>query len=161
MGAVRVTTPDGTDWVVRRRWVPQRERSVVLRSLERRRLLQSERRRGDGWYHSLDLPAFGDELAAAAIVVAGVALLVVMLLFGWTLVLVGVSVVWIVLGTIVGTLARVVLRRPWWVEARSATERRDWYVRGFKAAGAHRDEIARQFRHGQNPSGNPPGALAH
>jgi hypothetical protein len=159
--AVRVTTPSGDTWTVRRRWLPNRDRSRVLRALDRRRVLQGESRRNAAesrWYDMIDIPAFGDELAAAAIVVAAVAVLLVLVLFGWSLVLVGVSIVWLLLGTIVGAVGRVVLRRPWWVEAtcdRDGRDRegRDWYVRGFRDAGRRRDEIARQFQHGLDPRG--------
>ena len=39
---------------------------------------------------------------------------------------------------------RVVLRRPWRVEAASQTERRVWRVHGFRPTGRRSDEFARR-----------------
>ncbi len=62
-----------------------------------------------------------------AIVVA----IVLLVLFGWPLVLVGVDLVWLAFVSIFGVIGRVLLRRPWRVEARSGDERRHWYVSGL------------------------------
>jgi hypothetical protein len=88
---------------------------------------------------------------------------VVLLLVGWPLILIGIDLIWLLLVFGFGLIGRVVLRRPWRVEAvrDDGRERRAWFVRGYRAAGRHRDEVARRFRHGQNPSGDQPGALAH
>ena len=124
------------------------------------------RRRGrrDGgprWHDALDIPDVGGDLAGLAIVVAIVVAIVLLVLFGWPLVLVGVDLVWLAFVSIFGVIGRVLLRRPWRVEARSGAERRHWYVSGFRAAGRHRDEIARQLQHGQNPLGDVPSPVPH
>lgn len=101
------------------------------------------------------------EVAALAIVAVLIVAVVVILAFGWPLVLIGIDLVWLLLVGVFGTIGRVVLGRPWRVEAVAADERRQWFVRGYRAAGRHRDEIARQLRHGQNPLGDGAGALTH
>lgn len=100
-------------------------------------------------------------LGAFAVVVAlFVAVLLLAIWFPFVILLV-VDIVWLVLVAVFGVVGRVVLRRPWRVEARSGDDRRHWYVRGFRAAGRHRDEIVRQFRHGQNPLGDAPPSVPH
>ena len=156
MGAVRVTSPAGATWTVRRRWLPHREGIGP-----RERFRRHRERGGSDWGGGLDVLDFGSDLAGIAVVIGLIVAILVVLFFGWPLVLIGIDLVWLLVVGIFGTIGRVVLRRPWRVEARTAGERRDWYVQGFRAAGQHRDEIARQLRHGQNPLGDDAGALAH
>ncbi len=159
MGAVSVTTPSGVTWTVRRRWIPHRE-GIGIRSRLKRHL----DRLGDGdsgWLDIIDLPDFGSDLGGVAIVIGLIVVFIVLALIGLPLVLVGIDLIWLVLVLVFGVFGRVVLRRPWRVEARSGDERRQWFVQGYRAAGAHRDEIARQFRHGQNPVGVELALLPH
>lgn len=157
MGAVRVTTPAGSTWTVRRRWTPHRERN--LRDRFRRRRPDS-----DGLLDALDVAADAGDLpvlgAVAVVVAVFLAILLLAIWFPFVILLV-VDIVWLVLAGVIGVIGRVLLRRPWQVEARSSDERRHWYVPGFRAAGRHRDEIARQFRHGQNPLGEAPSPVPH
>jgi hypothetical protein len=165
VGATRVSTPGGTAWTVRRRWVPHRDgvgfRARFAQRRSKRRDQRSGESRESAWYDGLDIPDFGADLEGLAIILAIVVAIVVLALFGWPLVLVGIDLAWLLLVSIFGVIGRVVLRRPWRVEARSGDERRHWYIQGYRAAGRHRDEIARQFQHGQNPHGDAPAPVSH
>lgn len=156
MGAVCVTSPTGVTWTVRRRWLPHRE-GIGPRARWRRH----RERGGSDWASGIDALDFGSDLAGIAIVLGLIVLILVLLFFGWPLVLIGIDLAWLLLVGIFGTIGRVVLRRPWRVEARSDGERRDWFVQGLRQSGRHRDEIARQLRHGQNPLGDGSAALTH
>ncbi len=101
------------------------------------------------WYDWIDVPGDLDALAFVIVIVLAVLFLVFV---GWPLVLIGVDLAWVTLVLIVGTIGRVVLGRPWRVEARSDGEVREWFVPGFRASGRLRDDLANQFRHGANPA---------
>jgi hypothetical protein len=150
----RVSTPDGVVWSVRRRWLPHREGKGVVQRFRK----HSKPNAGD----FADLPlGIGD--GAAGLVVAlviGIAL-VLLLVFGWPVILLGIDLVWLLLVGVLGVIGRIVLRRPWRVEAVSRTERRSWFVKGYRAAGRERDEIARRFQHGQNPTGVETAPMPH
>lgn len=158
MGAVRVTTPGGAIWTVRRRWLPHRD-GIGPRARWRRH--RERRGSGSDWSDGFAALDFGSDVAGVAVVIGLVLAIILVIVFGWPLVLIGIDLVWLLLVGIFGTIGRVVLRRPWRVEARSGDERRDWYVQGFRQSGRHRDEIARQLRHGQNPLGDGSAALTH
>jgi hypothetical protein len=77
---------------------------------------------------------------------------VLLIAFGPGLVLIGVDLAWLLGVFVVGLVARFVLRRPWLVDAHSSTgERRQWAVRGFRAAARVRDELAADFASGLHP----------
>lgn len=142
MRGTQVHAPDGTVWTVRRRWIPHREGRGI-----RARLKQRTKRSLD----ALDIPDFDIDAEAIAIVLVLVVALVVALLFGWPIFLIGIDLAWLLLVAIFGTIGRVVLRRPWRVEAVSTDVRHDWFVPGFRAAGRLRDDLADQYRHGADP----------
>ena len=142
MRGVHATAPDGATWTVRRRWIPHRDGVGVRARLKRRT------KRG---LDALDIPDFGIDLEGIAIVIALVALLVIALVFGWPILLLGIDLAWLLLVGIFGTIGRVLLRRPWRVEATTDAERYEWFAPGFRAAGHLRDDLANQFRHGAKP----------
>jgi hypothetical protein len=156
LGAVRVTTPNGTDWTVRRRWVPVEVSDRIGHRWRRRP-------KADGLGDSLELLDAGADIPIVGVVAAGIGVvvfLVVLVIWFPPLILIGFEIVLFVVLFIGGVFARFVLRRPWRVEARSGAERRHWFVQGFRAAGRHRDEIARRLRHGQNPLGEATASVA-
>lgn len=127
--ARRVRAPDGTEWAVARRWIPRWAAARLRRSVGERVRRTGRKRKGDAndesgrWYDSLDIPLDADgcfdELAIGlAVIVAVVAVwfLVIPLLVLVVDVLIAVALV-----VAVG-LARVLLRRPWVVEARGPNE---------------------------------------
>jgi len=108
-----VTAPDGSRWRVRRRWLAH-----PLPRLRRRRRAEGDREDAFDWSDPLALVDSGGDLLPAvgvAIVVAvalALVVLVVLPLLGLALELV------VLLGLLgAGLFSRVVLRRPWIVEA--------------------------------------------
>jgi hypothetical protein len=143
----RVHAPDGRAWSIRRRWIPHREGKGLRARWARRRRL------GD----IADVPDVGgcaDDLTGLAIVLGLIVLIVLIVLFGGPVLLLGIDLLWLLFVGLIGLLGRVVLRRPWRVEAVSGSDRRSWFVSGYRAAGRQRDEVARQLQHGQNPLGS-------
>jgi hypothetical protein len=151
----RITTPGGVQWSVRRRWLPHREGKGVVRRFRNHSTPEATD-------HIAEVPIeFGDGVAGLVIGVVIFVFALVALAWGWPLVLIGVDLVWLLLIGVIGLAGRVVLRRPWRVEAVSAFERRNWFVKGYRAAGERRDEIVRQFVHGQNPIGDSATPMQH
>ncbi len=154
-----VTAPDGRVWAVRRRWVPHRDGVGWRARFAQRRERVEARRAGRSdesrWYDHLDAPDFGDSIAAAVAIIAVLVLIVLTVLFGWTILLLGIDLLWLLLVGAAGLVGRVVLGRPWRVEAATDGERRDWFVQGFRSAGRARDEIARRVQHGLDPTQTP------
>ena len=139
-------------WSVRRRWLPHREGKGVVQRFRK----HSKPDAADFF----DLPDLGGGAGLVVALVIGVGL-VLLLVFGWPVLLLGVDLVWLLLVGVLGVIGRIVLRRPWRVEAVSQTERRSWFVKGYRAAGQERDDIARRFQHGQNPAGVETAPMPH
>jgi hypothetical protein len=131
-----VTAPDGRRWTVRRLWLP-RPRGRTSAD-------------GADAFSYADGALFDAGLAGLAIVVVTV------------LVLVFLPYVFFVFELLVLPLVfayRVLLRKPWTVEARTGSERRRWRVVGWRRAGEVRDEIARALERGDSviaPAGSQP-----
>lgn len=146
MRTVTVTDPAGVAWQVRVRWRPRH------RALWRR---FGGWRRG-GRRHDVDIPdptgaidggfnipdIVDDLLVGVALVVA---LVVLGAVFWWVLIpflLFLLDVVFVVLLLVLGIGARVLLRRPWSVDATSPTTERALSVVGWRRALRARDGIA-------------------
>jgi len=149
--------PDGVRWHVRRRWVPRfgPERwweRVADRVIARRR----RRRERGGKLDALDL-ADGcavDGLQDLALAVALVVLVLVLALVVWPLLLALVDVLVLIVLAIAGGLTRVLLRRPWTVEAAADDGRAlRWRVVGWRASGRVRDAVAAALARGEVPAG--------
>jgi hypothetical protein len=167
---VSVTAPEGTPWNVCVVWAPRwralarrfggwRAKRTGRSSDAAEGALQvggdiSSSGGGGGGGGGLDL---GDELAAIAIIlvafVAGVAL------FWWVLLpllLLILDVVIVLILLAASIVARVLLRRPWTVEATApGHDRLTTQVVGWRAALRRRDEIAHSLRHGLRPEAVP------
>jgi hypothetical protein len=161
MRTVTATAPTGVGWAVRVVWLPR------WRPLARRFGGWRRKHRGPDvdLTPGLDVPSGGgggggfldglaDDLAVAVVVIVG--LLLFGLLAWWVLIpllLLAVDAIVVVLLFVVAILTRVLLRRPWTVEAttpaagggedRFATE-----VVGWREALRSRDEIAGKLRAG-------------
>jgi hypothetical protein len=61
---------------------------------------------------------------------------------------------------VLGVAARVLLRRPWTVEARTGDEVRTWKVVGWQASGALVDDVAERLQAGVSLPGSPEGTPA-
>ena len=141
-----MTAPDGRTWLVRRRWVPRLGAESLGGRLRRRfgRTVKRGEHVDLGW-----LELFGEHLAVLA---AAIAIGLVLVFFVVPLLVALVDVLILLLLALLGLLARIALRRPWIVEARSAdgTELR-WRVVGWGASGEHCDEVALLLQSGVTP----------
>jgi hypothetical protein len=139
-----VTATDGGRWLVRRRWIPYRGGIGLRVRLRLRRLTRADKE----VIGTFEPPLF-DGLANLGLGLLLVAAIVVILLFGWPLVLVLLDLVWLLLVLTLGLLGRVLLRRPWRVEALGPRAvRHEWRVVGFRAAGRQRDDVVRRLQGG-------------
>lgn len=152
---ITATTPDGTPWRVRVIWQP-RWRALARRFGGWRR--KRRRRDNSGGLDGMDVPTSGgggsDDWAVAILVIVG--LIVVGGAFWWLLlplllVLIDAIVIMVLLAG--GIATRVLLRRPWTVEAtNSAVESDDprftTDVVGWREALRVRDEIAANIERG-------------
>lgn len=147
---------DGDAWSVRRRWLPHSEGRGVRARFKRRRARRApqppetpEKRR---WYDWLD-PVGGCLEPEGLWILVGLIVLVVLVVFGPAVVLLGVDLAWFVVAFVAGVIGRVVLGRPWRVEALNSVsgERRNWAVRGFRGAGQLRDSLRAEFDAGWDP----------
>jgi hypothetical protein len=152
MRTVTATAPDGGTWDVRVVWQP-RWRALARRFGGWRR----KRRKGDGPDVDggvLEIFSVGDDIVAALIAIVG--LIVFGLLFWFLLLPLALLVVDIVVVLILLALAipaRILLRRPWTVEAVRRTQgeaekRVSAQVVGWRNALRTRDEIADKLRAG-------------
>lgn len=133
-----VSSPDGNRWYVRRVWLPWRPR---------------RRKPVDGLDVPLDLaPGCADDLVGGVVgaIVVIVVIAVVLVLVVPLLVTV-LEVLLVLLLAVLGGVARVVLRRPWVVEATPATGpgRLRWKVVGWRRSGEVVDAVAQQLAAGQ------------
>ena len=146
-GARSVVGPDGRAWKVGRRWLPERVRV-------RREPDLHEDGDGDGW--SLGDAFSLDDISPAAIV-AAVALLVLVTFLAtvvWPLVAFILELV--VLGAlfVAGAAARLLLRRPWRVEAHTPgppPRVLAWEAAGWRRSRRVVDEVAGALRAGEEP----------
>jgi hypothetical protein len=132
---VNVQAPDGRTWKVGRRWFPRRKR------LGRAELSDMT----PDW---LDVGGFADDLTGIVlgIVVAIVAFLLVLVLFN--VVAIAIELMLVILLLFAGLFGRVVLRRPWIVQARSGDAVLEWPVVGWRSSGRKIADVAGQLRSG-------------
>jgi len=132
---VNVQAPDGRTWTVKRRWFPRRRR-IGRADLDH---LTPD------W---LDFGSFADDLSGIllGIVVGIVAFVLVLVLFN--VVAIAIELVLLILLLFAGLFGRVVLRRPWIVQARSGDAELEWPVVGWGPSGRKIAEVAEQLRSG-------------
>ncbi|HVY77020.1 MAG TPA: hypothetical protein VG898_00760 [Solirubrobacterales bacterium] len=137
MGGKQATSPDGTRWRVRRRWLdrPLPDLRKRFRELRRENV-------GEDALDGLFVIDFGDSVWASIGLAIAVLLLVVVLLpvLGIALELI---LIVLLLGS--GLVGRVILRRPWTVEAQSLDVERlsaSYAVKGWRRSGRAAAEIA-------------------
>lgn len=134
-----VSSPDGNRWYVRRVWVPWRPKWRG-RKPDLPEALDLEHASGCA------VDSFDDVLAVVGIVI----FVVLFFVFVWPLLFVIVEVLALAVLVLLGGLARIVLRRPWIVEATPATGtgRFRWKVVGWRRSGEVVDEVAAQLAAG-------------
>ena len=137
MGGKQATAPDGTRWRVRRRWLDR-----PLPDLRKRLNEYREENTGEGMLDGFWYIGTGDSPWVGIAIAVGVILLVFLVL---PLIGIAIELILIVLLLGSGLVGRVVLRRPWTVEARNldAPERTASYaVKGWQRSGRAATEIA-------------------
>jgi len=149
--AVSVVSPDGRNWIVRRRLAP-RLGAESLWGRFHKRYRKAVEQTGD--VADVD-PGCLDVVGEGIVAAIGVIIVVLVLIFIAIPLLVAIVDFVIVIGiALLGIGARIVLRRPWVVEASAGgglTFR--WRVVGWKASGERVDEIAKQIAAGATPTG--------
>jgi hypothetical protein len=122
-------TPGGQRWKVRRLWLPRLRQRYELAG-------------GEGF--NIASTAAGDSLVALAIIVGAAALaLVVAVLLPYVFFALELLVVPALFAY------RILLRRPWTVEAITENDRRRWEVVGWRRSGEAVAEIARAIERGE------------
>jgi hypothetical protein len=150
----RVQAPDGRTWVVRRRWAPWLGRETPWQRFHRR-FRQTVRR--------ADLADVGDAGCLVDVgegLVVGILVVLAVLLAAFVvlpLVVALVELVGLLLLLALAVPARVVLRRPWTVEARAGDGGLlRWRVSGWRASGERCAEVAQLLASGVVPAPDLP-----
>lgn len=145
LGPRRVTAPDGVEWRVGRRWVTRRFRW----SWKRRGNPAPDALANAGSFPVPDNLDFGEGLLLVAAVTAAALILIPVLFFGIEIIVVGALLA-------AGVVSRVVLRKPWVVDARSrdsltAGRELEWNVRGLRQSRELIDRVAADLAAGREP----------
>lgn len=135
--------PDGARWRVGRRWLPWKPR-----------LRKPEDLPVDG---ALEVFGFLDELPVVVAVIGAVVVVAFVLFVAIPLLLALAELVLLALLLGLGAFVRVVLRRPWIVDAVRVdrTERLSWKVVGWRRSGEVAAAVAQQLSTGQQPTALP------
>ena len=141
MAARTVVDPEGRTWRVKRRWL---HRSLHWRGPDGVDV-------ADAGSLTDVVPFLDDDLGclpAIGIVITGVTAVLVAIFFVLPAIVFAVELVVLLLAVGIGVLARVILRRPWTVEARLAgtNQGREWKVVGWRASGELVDTMAERLR---------------
>jgi hypothetical protein len=141
--AREVVDPAGVRWRVRRRWAP-------------------DRRLRPRWHGDVidvpDVTCLGDEPGGVlAGVVIAVVVIVAAIVFVPLLLLLGEMVLFLAVA-VLAVVGRVLLGRPWTLEAEAPETRLSWRVKGWGASRRAMTEIAAALARGQRPG---PDLLAH
>ena len=128
--------PSGQEWKVGRQWMPRRVR------------IRPDRDIAD----LSDLLLF-DDLGGFAI---GIVIAVALLLFVFVLfpiVAIALELILLAVLLLAGLFARLVLRKPWHVLARTGEAAYRWPVKGWRASGERVDQVADALAAGSMPPG--------
>ena len=149
--ATAVRARDGRTWVVRRRWVPRLGHESIW-SRFHRRFRSTIRRVGDAADADPGcLEVIGEGVVVALALVVAIAVLVFIVV---PFVVAMIDIVLVVLLAALGLAGRVVLRRPWTVEARDDQGRHlTWRVVGWRASGQHVHTVEEMLASGIVPPG--------
>lgn len=141
LGRRKVSDPNGNEWRVGRRWLPDRPRLRRRRNEDTQNTLDAA---DAGW-------DIGDIFDAPIVAFIGLAILVVtFILFPFIVLLIELIVFVVVAAG--GLVLRAVAGRPWVVRARSrAGHEHRWDIVGFRAAGEYRDTVARRLEQTGRP----------
>lgn len=157
-----VQGPDGLRWVVRRRWAPRLRDQTIWERI-RSRYKKMIRRTGDAAGDVPDPGCIGDlfdDLVPALIVLVAVVVVgAVLFFFLIPMLLILMDLILLLLLTVLGILGKIVFRRPWTIEASCDNgDRRMWKVVGWRASGAHLQDVAQHLEAGIPFPGSEPTA---
>lgn len=124
--ASTVTSPDGRRWTVRRRWLPWKPR------LKKPRLPSVRKDRFDT--RPWTTAEWGLDLATMGWFGLAIVLVIAMVFFVWPIGFLLVELLLVALFAAGGIVARILLRRPWLLDAETAGEKRTWAVSGWRAS---------------------------
>ena len=96
---------------------------------------------------------FFDDLGALAIGIAIAAALFVLLFVLFPVIAIALEILLLLVLFLAGLFARLVLRKPWHVLARTGDAAYRWPVKGWRASGERVDQIADQLASGSMPLG--------
>jgi len=133
---------------VRRLWAPRLQGETLWARFRRR--MRGVRRRSDdvGDVAGCGVDLLDDLLVVAVVVAVGLFLV----FFAVPLLVAVLDLVLVALLTVLGLAARVLLRRPWTVEATGPDGlRRTWRVVGWRNAAGVVDQVANDLAHGHPP----------
>ena len=148
--AISVRSPDGRSWRVYRQWVP-RLGAETLRGRFHRRFRQTARRTSDAADVDPGCALDIGEGIVAAVLVLVVVLVAIFVLIPLLIALV--EVVGLLLFGVVLLASRVLLRRPWVIEAAADDQcHYEWRVVGWRASGAAVAALARHLQAGLDPA---------
>jgi hypothetical protein len=150
LGHRRVVAPDGVEWRVGRRWLTRSFRW----SWKQRSNIASESLGNVGFVPVSDNVDFGEGLLLIVALVAAVLVVIPVLFFGFELIILGALLAG-------GLVSRVVLRKPWVIEATAVDpltsgRQLQWQVRGWRRSRRLIDEVASDLSAGREP---PAGTL--
>ena len=140
-----VTAPDGREWKVGRQWMP---RWVRLRPRRKKKDADGNE---SGW--DITDVAFFDDLGGVVIGIALVAIVFVLLFVLFPVVAIALELLLVIVLFIAGLFARIVLRRPWHVLARTGEAAYRWPVKGWRASGDRVEQVADSLAAGSMPPG--------
>ncbi|MFZ6004706.1 MAG: hypothetical protein ACOYXM_12340 [Actinomycetota bacterium] len=148
-----VVAPDGRRWVVRRRWLPRLGTETVWGRFHGRFRQTVRRVRDTADADPGCLADIGEGVVAAIVVTVGLLLLVFVL---FPLLLAVLDLLVILLLALLSVAGRVLLRRPWTVEASSDDDvSLSWKVVGWGASAAKIDEVSTHLAAGIRPPADP------
>ncbi len=140
IGAKRVRAPDGTEWRVGRRWLPDKP------TLWRR---EGDAEGGD-WLSSAELDGADDVFVVVIAVVAVIATIVFLTTVVFPIIVLAFEVMVVLVLLVGGIAGRLVLRKPWTIRARAEHGRElTWRAQGWRRSGRVRDDVAAALALGQ------------
>lgn len=156
VAATQVLTPSGETWTVCRRWLPKRKVHWRGRPLRRRDRPTDVRHVG---LHVVDLFDVLDLFESPLVVLFVLVLLGAMAIVTWLYVipmlLVFTDMVGVAALAALGVAGRLVLHRPWQIEATGPTQRVSWSVVGWKRGTRTIKLVAERLARGEIPPTDP------
>jgi hypothetical protein len=147
-----VVGQDGRRWQVRRRWVTFLGEDSASERFRRRLRRARDRAEGSDVLDFLALPSGDDPISVVLGVLGLLFVLLALAFFGFPLLVALVELLLLAALIALVLVARVVLRRPWAVQARADDGTSLWWrVVGWRASGRKIDEVTQLLEAGIDP----------